>query len=176
MHDNLAYIFKIIIVGEGGVGKTTMIRRLCFGQYLPQKMTIGTDLSTYDLTVGNLKCKLQLWDFAGEKRFRFFLPSYCRGAVGCLFVFDLVRYSTFKKLEEWYEIIDKNTQDIISVLVGSKLDLAKERGAVNFEEVLEFQKTHNINSYLETSSKTGENNNELFELITRKIIEKKDLK
>lgn len=175
MKEGPLFVLKIIVVGEGGVGKTTMIRRLCYEKYLPQKMTIGADLASYDLNIGENNYKLQLWDFAGEKRFRFFLPSYCKGARGALLVFDLARYSTFKKLNEWYEILRASApQSITTILVGAKRDILREKGAISFEEVLEFQESHNIEGYIETSAKTGENISEAFKLLTKKIIEKMD--
>ncbi len=172
MSNKPLYVFKIVVLGEGGVGKTTMIRRLCYQKYMPQKLTIGADLASYDLEIDDNPYKLQLWDFAGEKRFRFFLPSYCKGAVGALLVFDLARYSTFKKLNEWYEIVTQNSKHLTIILVGSKCDLVKAKGAIDFEEVLEFQKSHNIEGYIETSSKTGENNKDVFEQLVRKIKDK----
>jgi len=177
MNEEALYVLKIIVVGEGGVGKTTMIRRLCYQKYLPQKMTIGADLASYDLQIEENKYKLQLWDFAGEKRFRFFLPSYCKGAKGALLVFDLARYSTFIKLKEWYEILRSSAPQSISIiLIGAKRDLVKEKkGAVSFEEVLEFQESHNIHGYIETSAKTGENISDAFVLLTKKIVEKMDI-
>ncbi|MFX1238454.1 MAG: ADP-ribosylation factor-like protein, partial [Promethearchaeota archaeon] len=75
------FMFKVVVVGNGGVGKSTMIQRLITGKFLSQKITIGTDLASFRLDIedndGNtFKITLQLWDFAGEKRFRFFLPRY----------------------------------------------------------------------------------------------------
>ena len=132
MNEGPLFVFKIIVVGEGGVGKTTMIRRLCYQKFLPQKMTIGADLASHDLVVGGKNIKLQLWDFAGELRFRFFLPSYCKGAKGALLVFDLARYSTFKKLNEWYEILRSSApQGITIILIGAKRDLLREKGAIS---------------------------------------------
>jgi len=170
-----SYFFKIIVVGDGGVGKTTMVKRLCFGKFIPQKITIGTDLAMYDLILNDTIYKLQLWDFAGEKRFRFFLPSYCRGADACIFVFDLTRYQSFPSLQEWYDIVTQNTENLATLLVGSKLDLAIDMRQITSEEAIEFQKAHNVDAYIETSSKSGENNRQVFEMITLKIVEKRQL-
>ncbi|GAH49054.1 unnamed protein product, partial [marine sediment metagenome] len=74
----------------------------------------------------------------------------------------------------WYEIVTQNSKHLSIILVGSKCDLVKEKGAIDFEEILEFQKSHNIEGYIETSSKTGENNKDVFELLVRKIKEKMD--
>lgn len=169
------FLFKIIVVGDGGVGKSTMIQRLITGQFVPMKITIGTDLASYMINFGNFSIKLQIWDFAGERRFRFFLPNYARGAMGCLLCYDINRYSSFQNLQEWYDIIIENSKDPTILLVGCKLDLSKERRSVKVEEAKEFMKEHNIAYFIETSSKTGENNNNIFEILTKEIIKNKNL-
>ncbi|MBY9019015.1 MAG: GTP-binding protein, partial [Candidatus Lokiarchaeota archaeon] len=89
MNQSKKYIYKILVVGDGGIGKSTMIQRLITGKYIEQKITIGTDLASWSIEIGNLVIKLQIWDFAGERRFRFFLPNYSRGADGCLLCYDI---------------------------------------------------------------------------------------
>ncbi|MEM3587974.1 MAG: GTP-binding protein, partial [Candidatus Jordarchaeaceae archaeon] len=74
------YLFKVIVVGEGGVGKTTFINRYTTQRFIEStKITIGTGFYSLDKRVNSDFIKLQLWDFGGEKRFRFILPSYCKG-------------------------------------------------------------------------------------------------
>jgi Ras-related protein Rab-11A len=170
-------LFKVIIVGDGGVGKSTMVKRLTTGLFIPQKITIGTDLASIDVDVGKKNSvKLQIWDFAGEQRFRFFLPNYARGAMGCVLCYDVTRYASFENLPEWYEIVEKNAQDPVFVLVGCKLDLADQRRVVDPEEAKKFQQEHNLDYFFETSSKSGENNWTIFQTLTEEIIKKKDLK
>ena len=170
-------LFKIIVVGDGGIGKSTMIQRLTTGHFIPQKITIGTDLATFDIEVSEkVIVKLQIWDFAGEKRFRFFLPNYSRGALGILLCFDMTRFISFENLEEWYDVVTKNAPEAIVALIGGKLDLATEgKRVVNTEDAEEFQKFHNIPYYFETSSKSGENNRNIFETITKAIIKLKNI-
>ena len=92
-------LFKIIVVGDGGVGKSTMIQRLMTGQFIPMKITIGTDLISHDIPISDTEItKLQIWDFGGEKRFRFFLPNYCQGAAGCLLCYDITRFQSLENL------------------------------------------------------------------------------
>ncbi|MFX0058747.1 MAG: GTP-binding protein [Candidatus Hodarchaeota archaeon] len=169
------YSFKIVVVGDGGVGKSTMIQRLITGQFIPMKITIGTDLATYRLNVDGTDVRLQIWDFAGEKRFRYFLPNYSRGAQGCLLCFDVTRYSSFQNLPEWYNVVKTCASNPIFVLVGGKVDLAEMKRVVKTEEAQTFQKEFNIEHFFETSSKTGVNNNNIFETISREILRKKNL-
>ena len=172
---NRRFLFKIVVVGDGGIGKSTMIQRLLTGRYIAQKITIGTDLATYSLEDGERSIKLQIWDFAGEKRFRFFLPSYSRGAQGCLLCFDLTRYSSFENLKEWYNIVKENSANAVFTLVGEKHDLAESKRAVETSIAEEFQKEYEIPYYFETSSKTGYNNADIFKILTQEIIRTKNL-
>jgi len=133
MSQSKRYVFKIVVVGDGGIGKSTMIQRLITGKYIEQKITIGTDLASWSLGMADMSIKLQIWDFAGEKRFRFFLPSYSRGAEGCLLCYDITRYTSFQNLQEWYDIVKNNTSDPRFVLVGGKVDLADSRRTVQFK-------------------------------------------
>ena len=91
------YLFKIVVVGDGGVGKSTMIQRLITGQFVPMKITIGTDLASYDMSFKeDISVKLQIWDFAGERRFRLFLTKYSRGAECLLQFLDKKRYKIIR--------------------------------------------------------------------------------
>ncbi|TKJ18367.1 MAG: hypothetical protein CEE43_18195 [Promethearchaeota archaeon Loki_b32] len=168
-------LFKIVIVGDGGVGKSTMIQRLTTGQFIPQKITIGTDLATYDIDIDNINIRLQIWDFAGERRFRLFLPNYSRGATGCLLCYDITRRTSFDSLDEWFNIVNENAINPVFILVGEKLDLADIRRSVKNEHAEELKEKYNLDYFFETSSKSGENNKMLFETLTRSILKKRDM-
>lgn len=168
-------LFKVVIVGDGGVGKSTMVQRLTTGQFIPQKITIGTDLATIDVDIDNINTTLQIWDFAGERRFRLFLPNYSRGATGCLLCYDITRRTSFDSLDEWYTIVNKNADDPVFILVGEKLDLADIRRSVQYEHAEEFKEKHDFDYFFETSSKSGENNKNIFETLTRSILKKKEI-
>jgi len=165
-------LFKIVIVGDGGVGKSTMVQRLLTGLFIGQKITIGTDLATYDLDVDDTPSRLQIWDFAGERRFRLFLPTYARGARGCLMCYDITRRTSFDSLTEWYDIVNQNARNPVFILVGEKLDLADIWRSVEREQAEEFKQKYKLDYFFETSSKSGENNRRIFETLTRKILER----
>ncbi|MFX0010551.1 MAG: Rab family GTPase [Candidatus Hermodarchaeota archaeon] len=170
------YLFKIVVVGDGGVGKSTMIQRLITGHFVPMKITIGTDLASYDMNIEDISVKLQIWDFAGEKRFRFFLPNYARGAQGCILCYDITRYTSFHNLNEWYNIVKENTNtDTVFLLVGGKADLSEYRRTVSQKDAEELQQDLDIPFFLETSSKTGENNKNVFEMLTEAMLKKRKL-
>lgn len=175
MNQSKKYIFKIVVVGDGGIGKSTMIQRLITGKYIEQKITIGTDLASWAIDTSDSVIKLQIWDFAGEKRFRFFLPNYSRGANGCLLCYDITRYTSFQNLQEWYDIIKENASNPVFVLVGGKADLSDSRRTVRVEEAEEFQKQYDIPYHFETSSKSGHNNKDIFETVTKLILKKRNI-
>ena len=168
-------LFKVVVVGDGGVGKSTMVQRLTTGQFIPQKITIGTDLATYGINIDEMNVKLQIWDFAGERRFRVFLPNYSRGATGCLLCYDITRRTSFDSLEEWYKIVNNNANNPVFILVGEKVDLADIRRSVSFNHAEEFKEKYKLDYFFETSSKSGENTKKIFKTLTRSILKKKEV-
>jgi len=164
-------MLKLIVAGEGGVGKTTFVRRFVEGVYHDSLLTVGTAFAAKNLVVhdgyGNTPVKLQIWDFGGEKRFRFLLPKFCYGARGAMISFDLNRFSTFLKLDKWMELIRKNTDNIPLILVGTKADLQR---TVNRGEVIEFAKRFHVKAYFETSSKTDLNVTPAFEYMAKEML------
>ncbi|MHA2315228.1 MAG: Rab family GTPase [Candidatus Hermodarchaeia archaeon] len=155
-------VLKLIVVGDGGVGKTTLIHRYLTGSYLDQRMTVGSGFATRDIEMEGIVITLAIWDFAGEERFRFLMPSYCRGALGCILAFDLTRPPTFYHLDEWLTLVRENTDDIPILLVATKRDVAK----YPVDEGLRYAQTNGLAGFIETSSKEGYNVAEVFNTIT----------
>ncbi|MBY8985004.1 MAG: GTP-binding protein [Candidatus Lokiarchaeota archaeon] len=169
-------LFKVVIVGDGGIGKSTMVQRLTTGKFIPQRITIGTDLAMINILVSDsVSANLQIWDFAGERRFRIFLPNYAQGATGCLLCYDITRRTSFESLEEWYGIVKNNAVNPVFILIGEKLDLADIRRSVEISHAEEFKEKHKIERFFETSSKSGENNKKIFETLTRLILKKQGI-
>ncbi len=168
------YTFKVCICGEGGIGKTALINRYLTGFFNPAyKMTVGVEFHTKKLAVKGKNVILQIWDFAGEKQFRFLLPSYVRGSAGGIFMYDITRESSFNALTEWVDIFKKGFKEKVLkvplLLVGSKSDLEQDR-KVSSEKAIEFVKKFNFLNYIECSSKNGENVEKVFEIIGRAMI------
>ena len=161
--------FKIIIFGDGGCGKTTLTQRFLTELFVPdQTMTIGVDFEVKSLTVNEQKVKLQIWDFGGEERFRFLLPTYVRGARGGLFLYDITNFSSIAHIDDWLSVIRKEirAEDIFPIIVvGSKADLVESR-EVSSAEGIKIAKSRNVNGFIETSSKTGENVEKTFRALT----------
>ena len=171
--------FKLTIFGDGGVGKTTLIKRYItkvFDEDL--KMTIGADFSIKELQVDGKNARLRIWDFAGEERFKVLLPSFAKGADGGIFMFDTTRYASLKNVDDWLSIFERSTADqqfeIPIIMVGGKNDLINKR-SVESEEAHKLVNKFNLNGYFESSSKTGENVEQIFEFITHLMIENANL-
>lgn len=165
-------MLKLVVAGEGGVGKTTMIRRYVEGVYHDSILTVGTAFAAKKLIVndghGPTPVKAQIWDFGGEKRFRFLLPKFCFGARGAMLCFDLNRFSTFLKLDEWLKLVRDNTDKIPIILIGMKADLHR---AVDQKEVIQFAKANGFKAYFETSAKDDLNVTPAFEFIAKEMLE-----
>ena len=166
--------FKVCIIGDGGVGKTSLTHRYLHRMFKEDmKMTIGVDFGIKDLQIQNEEVVLHLWDFGGEERFRVLLPSYANGASGAIFIYDTTRYVSLQNANNWLKLFRKNTKESIPIImVGSKIDLEEDR-TVNREEALAKHEELNCLDYIECSAKSGENVEEVFEKIALEILKHK---
>ena len=165
--------FKILTIGESGVGKTCVLRRFVENKFLKNHLaTIGIDFKTKTLNINNQEIKLKIWDTAGQERFRNITTQYYKGADGIVLVYDVTDEASYDKIKDWMEQITSNThQDEIGlVLLGNKCDMeprnvTEEMGNKMAEEL-------KIN-YFETSALTGQGIKEAFEQLTKDIMKKK---
>ncbi|KAJ7667677.1 P-loop containing nucleoside triphosphate hydrolase protein [Mycena polygramma] len=121
---------KIVIMGNSGVGKTSLLQRYTQNKFDPKNTTStsGAFFVTKKVYVNGLKVRLQLWDTAGQERFRSMAPMYYRGANAALLLYDITNASTFDDIRGWLEELKKNCQpELIIYIVGSKADLAPYR-------------------------------------------------
>eukprot|EP01091_Cochliopodium_minus_P001927 TRINITY_DN11881_c0_g1_i1.p1 TRINITY_DN11881_c0_g1~~TRINITY_DN11881_c0_g1_i1.p1 ORF type:complete len:213 (-),score=54.91 TRINITY_DN11881_c0_g1_i1:13-651(-) len=151
-------ILKILLIGESGVGKSSILMRYCDDTFTSTYLsTIGVDFKIKTLEMEDKKkINLQLWDTAGQERFRTITTSYYRGAQGIILVFDLTDRTTFSQISNWVEEIrDNSSPNVKLILVGNKKDL-KDKIQVTEIEAQELAKQLNC-EYIETSAKTDEN-------------------
>ena len=166
------YTFKVLMLGDASVGKTSLTLRYISGYFTEDlKLTIGVDFYSKILTVSGKKVKLQIWDFGGEERFRFLLSHYCLGANGAFFLYDITNSITLDHLPDWTNVIRDNAGNVPIMLVGSKLDLERFR-AINRDDGIQAAKKHNLASFVELSSKTGQNVKEAFETLTEILLKR----
>ncbi|KAH9387392.1 Ras-related protein Rab-1A [Nematocida major] len=173
MHEEYA-LFKILVVGSSGVGKTCLLLRYTDSIYKETYgTTIGVDFKMKNITIEDKTVKLQLWDTAGQERFRTITSSYYRNANGILLVFDITDSESFNDLKGWVNEIRNNiTSKIVVYILANKIDT--ETPAVSDEEISAFIEkyrtdTLKIIGHSKVSAKTGEGVNEAF-LQTAKAI------
>ena len=169
MAEEYDYLFKSIVVGDGGVGKTALTLRFSKGFFTEDyKMTIGVDFHVKTISIdsveGPIRAKLQIWDTGGQERFSSIRPMYYRGSLGALLIFDLTNSASFVHLPQWIEEVRANVKiEIPLLLVGNKSDLVDQR-AVSLEEINTFTSNFNL-YYMETSAKTGEGVGDCFYIL-----------
>ena len=164
---------KLAIMGMENAGKTTLLNILTQAieetPKSPPSMnpTKGVERNNFTL----FQKKAVVWDFGGQDQFRFFLPDFCKGALGCLVVFDLTRYTTFEKIEDWIRVIEENVKGIPRILVGNKADKTMSR-TVNQSVIDAIVAKEEFSAYFETSAKTGQNILEPFAMLTLIILKR----
>ena len=170
-------VLKVLTVGDGGVGKTTLLHRYKEGEFLTDtQMTLGVAFFVQQLDIDGTAVMLQLWDFGGQEQFRFMLQRYALGAKGAVVMFDLTRMLSLENIEEWVDICRKDNPGLPLILVGTKLDLKDEVKIIDDDLVMEVKKQFDLFDYIKASSKTGEGVHEIFNKLARKIIELEKLK
>jgi len=166
--------FKLIVFGDGGVGKTSLTHRYLTGVFNEgNNVTIGVEFYVKNLVMEGKNIKLQIWDFGGEERFRFLLPNYCKGCNGGIFVYDVTNLSTLHNLKQWMEVVSENAPGISIIVVGTKVDLVEKR-KVSREEAVEVAKSFKMAGFVEVSAKTGLNVEKVFEMLLKIIMLKQD--
>ena len=173
MSSDKSVTFKILTIGESGVGKTCILRRFVENKFLKNHLaTIGIDFKTKNLTINNKEIKLKIWDTAGQERFRNITTQYYKGADGIVLVYDVTDDGSFEKIRDWMAQIQANAEkdDLGLVLLGNKCDV--EPRVVTEEQGNKMAEELHI-SYFETSALTGQGIKEAFEQLARDIMKKK---
>ncbi|MFX1280258.1 MAG: GTP-binding protein [Promethearchaeota archaeon] len=166
----MAKLLKVITAGDGGVGKTTLLYRYVEGKFLADtKMTLGVEFFLKEINIKGEIVNLQVWDFGGQDHFRPLLENYSVGARGALLLFDLTRPSSLENIEQWVNICRGKNPGIPIIFLGTKLDLT-ESLTVDDRFARTFPKRYDFFKYLKISSKTGQNVNLAFKLLTKEII------
>ena len=165
------YIFKLILIGNSGVGKSSIIQRYMKNTFEESyKCTIGVDFLMKTLNLNGKTVKLQLWDTAGQEKYKSMVASYYRGANVALVIFDITNHASFDSLPVWIENYYKNgPEEKNIILIGNKKDMEESR-QVTRQEAEIFSETNNM-MYFETSAKEGDNIEYIFTYAAEKLLE-----
>ncbi|KAL5533198.1 hypothetical protein ACEPAF_4974 [Sanghuangporus sanghuang] len=166
------YLFKLLLIGDSGVGKSCLLLRFADDTYTESYIsTIGVDFKIRTIELDGKTVKLQIWDTAGQERFRTITSSYYRGAHGIIVVYDVTDNDTFRNVKQWLQEIDRYASEGVNkLLVGNKADRASEK-VVEYAVASEFAKNLGI-PFLETSAKTAVNVEQAFLTMAREIKER----
>lgn len=166
------HLFKLLIIGDSGVGKSSLLLRFAdntfSGSYIT---TIGVDFKIRTVQVDGQRVKLQIWDTAGQERFRTITSTYYRGTHGVIVVYDVTSGDSFANVKRWLHEIEQNCDVVNKVLVGNKND-APDRKVVLTEDALRFAEQMGIQLF-ETSAKDNINVEEMFMSVTRQVLRNK---
>ena len=168
------YLIKILIVGDSTVGKTNFIKKYVENKFNESYFaSTGIDLITTSIKIEGKSFKIQIWDTAGQEKYRAMTKNLFLKTQGIVIIFDISNEISFINLKSWMnDIKEECSADIPMILVGNKLDLEDKR-VIDKERAMEFAKNEKL-EYIETSSKTGENINKALSLIIEKIYQRAD--
>ena len=169
---NYDYLLKYIIIGDAAVGKSNLLLRFAQNDFKTEyQLTIGVEFGAKNIEINNKKLRLQIWDTAGQENYRSITRAYYKNSVCAILVYDISNRETFEHISNWIEdCIAQSPKTVFMVLVGNKSDLNENR-KVTFEEGQEMAKNNNL-LFFETSAKTGENVDKIFEDSAKEIYNK----
>jgi len=165
------YLFKFIIIGDSGVGKSCLLYQFINGKFITEhELTIGVEFGSKMISIDNKQIKIQIWDTAGQELFRSITRSYYRDASGIIVCFDITRRETFIHVANWL----KDALEITKIkphicLVGTKSDLNSKR-MVSYDEAKKYADENQL-LYIETSSKTGQDINTIFHNLGKLLLD-----
>ncbi|KAJ0987838.1 hypothetical protein J5N97_006194 [Dioscorea zingiberensis] len=163
------YLFKIVLIGDSGVGKSNILSRFTRNEFcLESKSTIGVEFATRALQIKGKTVKAQIWDTAGQERYRAITSAYYRGAVGALLVYDITKRQTFDNVQRWLrELRDHADSNIVIMMAGNKSDLNHLR-SVQADDAQLLAEKEGL-SFLETSALESHNIEKAFQTILTEI-------
>ena len=172
-NDKTLLTLKLLIIGDSRVGKTSLLLNYV-EKIFPEAhiSTLGVEYKEKEIIKDNYIIRLQIWDTAGEERFRSITKSIYRNANGILFVCDITNRESFKNIKNWIKDADNVDKDIKGIIIGNKIDLDNER-VVSVEDLEEIGKKYNM-PFIETSAKTGMNVNKCFEVLIDELFKNKN--
>ena len=174
MSDNDDYdlIFKLILIGDSGVGKTNILSRYINNEFsMATKSTVGVEFGSKIIKQNDKTIKIQIWDTAGQERYKSITTAYYKGAKGAFVVYDITRRETFNNVNKWIgDLKTSGNEDVYILLIGNKSDLENAR-QVPTEEIEKKAEQLKV-AFCETSALDGTNIEHAFELVVDEISKK----
>ena len=170
--EEYSMIFKIILIGDSGVGKTNILSRYTSNYFSDSsKSTVGVELGCKIEEVNGTKVKIQVWDTAGQERYKSITKTYYKGAKGALIVYDISRKESFNNVDKWIgDLKEFGEEDVCVILVGNKCDLEDMR-QVSTDEVSKKAEQYSV-GFCETSALSAKNVDTAFQMLIKKVSEK----
>jgi small GTP-binding protein len=167
-------LVKLLLIGESAVGKSCLLLRFAENKFQESFLyTIGIDFKVRHVEINDTKVKLQIWDTAGQEKFRTITKAYYRGAHGIMLVFDVTNIDTFSQTRQWINSINDNVTDPVAIiLIGNKVDM--EGRKVTREQAQALADEFKI-EYFETSAKDGSNVESTFFHLAKVILDDKQM-
>lgn len=170
-------IFKIILVGDTGVGKTSLLFSFVDNHFMTSYITtIGVDFRIKSIMVDDIPVKFQIWDTAGQERFRTITSVYYRGSDGIMFVYDITDVESFKNIKNWIDDVNNNQENyrLVKLLIANKSDMNEDR-KISYEKANKFAEENDL-TLIETSAKDLIGVKNAFTIIGKIFIEKTSVK
>lgn len=176
--------YKVIVIGQGGTGKTSIINRYVRGQFSKNyKITVGVDFALKVIEMDDVNVHLQLWDIAGQERFGAMTRVYYKEAVAAIIVFDITNRKTFGAVDVWLKDVneklnlDSNREPVPIMLLANKADLLKERPAcIEDSELEQFVSDNGLIGYFKTSAKDNDQIADAMKFLVGRLREKEPVK
>ncbi|PAA85495.1 hypothetical protein BOX15_Mlig010303g2 [Macrostomum lignano] len=167
--------FKLVLLGESAVGKSSLVLRFVKGQFHEyQESTIGAAFLTQTVVVDDVTVKFEIWDTAGQERYNSLAPMYYRGAQAAIVVYDITSADSFQRAKSWIrELNEKATAVKVVALAGNKVDLQQQR-LVDLNEAQQFADDKGL-VFMEASAKTAMNVNDLFLSVAKRLTQLGDV-
>ena len=170
--ENYDLIFKLVLIGDSGVGKTNILTRYTKNEFsLATQATVGVEFGSKIIKKNDKLIKLQIWDTAGQERYKSITSAYYKGSKGAFVVYDISRKPTFENVDKWIGELKTNaSEDVLIMLVGNKSDLEDKR-EVQIDEAKKKAEQHKI-AFCETSALKGNNIEQAFDSLIDEIAKK----
>lgn len=173
-------ILKVIILGDSGVGKTSLMQQFVNGKFSHQyKATIGADFLTKDMAIDNKNVTMQLWDTAGQERFQSLGVAFYRGADCCVLVYDVTNSKSFESISSWRDefLVQANIKEPENfpfVVIGNKIDVEENKRLISNKKASNLCASLGNVPYFETSAKEAVNVEQAFDVVTRNALQQEE--